>query len=129
MNLSIITPEKTLFSGPAVDATLPGAMGEFGVLQLHEPLVSTLKPGVIVATLENGACEKFAVLGGVAQVQAEGVAVLCELAQPLAGLTLDKAQSALVSARTALEQALPEEESARKTTVALAELAVAGLTP
>ncbi len=127
MNLSIITPEKTLFSGPAADATLPGVGGEFGVLPLHEQLISTLKPGVITATLESGAAEKFAVLGGVAEVKADGVSVLCEVAKPLVGVSLEQAQAEVNAAKVALEKALPEEEPSAARALQLAEMVLVGV--
>lgn len=127
MNLSIITPEKTLFSGPAADVTLPGVAGEFGVLPHHEQVVSTLRAGVITATLEGGTTEKFAVLGGVAEVKAESVAVLCEVAKPLAGISKDQAQADVATAKSACEKALPDAAPAATRNLQLAEITLAAL--
>jgi F-type H+-transporting ATPase subunit epsilon len=127
MNLSIITPEKTLFSGTAADVTLPGTTGEFGVLPLHEQVVSTLKAGLITATLENGATEKFAVLGGVTEVKAEGVSVLCEVAKALTGISVEQAQTELAAAKTVVAKAIPDEEAAAAQQLQLAELTLEGV--
>lgn len=50
MQLDIITPEKTLYSGEVKSVNLPGKDGYFGVLNHHSPLISALKSGVIEVT-------------------------------------------------------------------------------
>jgi F-type H+-transporting ATPase subunit epsilon len=54
MNLSIITPSQTLFSGEVKSVTLPGTAGLFEVLENHAPLVSSLREGTIKYALPNG---------------------------------------------------------------------------
>lgn len=49
MNVSIISPEKTIFSGEVESIRLPGAKGSFTVLDHHAPLISELEPGVAIA--------------------------------------------------------------------------------
>ncbi len=78
--LQIITPEKILFSGEVEMVTAPGSEGEFGVLKGHAPFISTLKSGEIVAQLENGREERFAVESGVAEVTPERCVLLVEQA-------------------------------------------------
>lgn len=65
-HLTIASVGETRFDGPVVSATFPGASGEFTVLSKHEPLVTTLKKGVITVrgerdtkkiTIENGVLE------------------------------------------------------------------------
>ena len=48
MQLEIVSPEKTIFSGEAKSVYLPGSEGNFQVLNNHEPIVSTLKKGEIM---------------------------------------------------------------------------------
>lgn len=78
MQLSIITPEKTLFEAEAEMVTIPGTEGEFGVLPLHAPLISSLKPGTIVIDLAGGKQQKIEVTGGFAEVTPERVTVLAD---------------------------------------------------
>ena len=48
MQLEIVSPEKTIFSGEAKSVHLPGSEGHFQVLNNHAPIVSTLKKGEIL---------------------------------------------------------------------------------
>ena len=50
MNVSILSPLKTLFQGEATSVNLPGKIGVFTVLENHAPIVSTLDKGVITIT-------------------------------------------------------------------------------
>ena len=45
---TIITPGDVLFEGEAWSVFLPGATGEFEILELHKPIVSLLKKGKII---------------------------------------------------------------------------------
>ena len=48
MQLEIVSPEKTIFSGEAKSVHLPGSEGHFQILNNHAPIVSTLKKGEIL---------------------------------------------------------------------------------
>ena len=48
MQLEIVSPEKTIFSGEAKSVHLTGSEGHFQVLNNHAPIVSTLKKGEIL---------------------------------------------------------------------------------
>ena len=47
MKLSLTTPRGALVDTDVEEVTAPGALGEFGVLPGHVPLMSALKPGVL----------------------------------------------------------------------------------
>lgn len=47
MKLDIISPEATLFSGEVVSVTVPGADGEFQMLNNHAAIVSVLVKGKV----------------------------------------------------------------------------------
>ena len=48
MKLSLTTPRGALVDTDIEEVTAPGTLGEFGVLPGHVPLMSALKPGVLV---------------------------------------------------------------------------------
>ncbi|HVZ73232.1 MAG TPA: ATP synthase F1 subunit epsilon [Polyangia bacterium] len=48
MKLSVTTPRGALVDTDVDEVTAPGALGELGVLPGHVPLMSSLKPGVLV---------------------------------------------------------------------------------
>jgi F-type H+-transporting ATPase subunit epsilon len=80
MKLQLITPEKILFEGDAAYIGIPGTEGEFGVLDGHAPVLSTLKEGVVTVELASGEKREFAVVSGVAEVVPERCTLLVEVA-------------------------------------------------
>jgi len=47
-NVAILTPNRVLFEGKAWSVFLPGATGEFEVLEFHKSIISLLKKGKII---------------------------------------------------------------------------------
>ncbi|MCE2927571.1 MAG: ATP synthase F1 subunit epsilon [Rickettsiales bacterium] len=80
MKLQLITPEKTLFDGEAEYIAVPGAEGEFGVMDGHAPVIATLKEGTVAIELSGGEKKEFQVSGGVAEVLPERCTLLVEAA-------------------------------------------------
>ena len=78
----LVSPEKLLFSGPVDQVDVPGSEGDFGVLPGHAPLMTTLRPGILVLHREGGAL-KVVVNGGFAEVNPDGLTVLADLAVPV----------------------------------------------
>lgn len=52
MNISVLTPDRTIFTGSITQVTLPGVEGSFQLLDNHAPLVSALSGGKV--TLQTG---------------------------------------------------------------------------
>lgn len=65
LHLIVASVSRSHFDGAVSSATLPGAAGEFTVLAGHEPLVTTLKKGTVVARLPDGEEKEFEIDGGV----------------------------------------------------------------
>ncbi|HEY5237997.1 MAG TPA: F0F1 ATP synthase subunit epsilon [Rhizomicrobium sp.] len=82
----LVSPERLLLSEEAEMVTLPGTEGELGVLSGHEPLITTLRPGVIDVKGGTLGDQRFFVLGGFAEINPERVTVLAEEALPIAEL-------------------------------------------
>ena len=87
MQLDLITPEKIFFSSAISMATIPGTLGDFGVLEGHAPFISTIRPGVITIDTEDGTQRRLAVLSGIAEVVQERCIILAENVVDCAGLT------------------------------------------
>ena len=47
-HFDLVSPEKVLFDSQVVQVDVPGSEGYFGVLAGHAPLITTLRPGVLV---------------------------------------------------------------------------------
>ena len=75
MDVQIVTPDKSLYSGQADLITVPGTSGSIGILNNHAPLVSSLKMGEVKIVL-NDKEEFFNIKGGVVEVSNNKVVVL-----------------------------------------------------
>jgi len=64
MNLDIVTPDKTLFSGEIESIQLPGSEGSFEILKNHAPIVSSLAKGVVRVKSDKSEDLFFEIEGG-----------------------------------------------------------------
>ncbi len=94
LQLDIITPERTLFSGPVKSFTAPGAEGSFQILYNHAPFLSALATGPMRATGEDGVERKFATSGGFSQVYRNRITVLAETAEAADSIDVARAMEA-----------------------------------
>ena len=78
MLLEIITPEDKLFAGEVTSVKFPGTDGEFGVLNNHAPIISTLTKGSIQVTDSNNESKSFEINGGVIEMQNNKIIVLAD---------------------------------------------------
>jgi|SRR3954451_13984020 F-type H+-transporting ATPase subunit epsilon len=109
LRFELVAPERLLFSGAVAQVVLPGLEGEFTVLPLHAPVLSTLKPGILTVTGLNGESERIFVRGGFAEVNPAGLTVLAEEALPLAELSPDRLEEQLRNAEKDLASAKGDE--------------------
>ncbi|MFP4090169.1 MAG: ATP synthase F1 subunit epsilon [Cyclobacteriaceae bacterium] len=77
MQLTIITPDKQVFSGEVEAASFPGSDGAFQVLRNHAPLVSSLGKGEISYRTRDTTANVY-VEGGVVEVLNNNITVLAE---------------------------------------------------
>jgi F-type H+-transporting ATPase subunit epsilon len=75
MHVHIAQVNNVLFNGTATLLTVPGTEGEMTILPHHEPLVSTLKAGVVRVESENGE-ETFTIAQGILEVSNNQATVL-----------------------------------------------------
>jgi F-type H+-transporting ATPase subunit epsilon len=82
LHFELVSPEKLVFSGEVEQVDVPGSEGDFGVLAGHAPFVTTLRPGILTVHAAGGG-QQIVVLGGFAEVSAEGLTVLADVAEPV----------------------------------------------
>jgi F-type H+-transporting ATPase subunit epsilon len=87
-HFDLVSPEKLLFSGDVEQVDVPGIEGDFGVLAGHAPMVTTLRPGILTVRGASGE-QKIVVLGGFAEVSAEGLTVLADTADAVEDMNRD----------------------------------------
>lgn len=83
LHFELVTPERLVRSEDVYMVTVPGTEGDFGVLQGHAPLVSTLRPdGELLVFASQGATPTpIRVEGGFAEVNERGLTVLADRAE------------------------------------------------
>ncbi len=109
MQIDIVTPYRSLFSGQVDMVTLPGSLGQMGILPGHAPLLTTLDIGEII--LHNGNDSNFlAVSGGVVEVRPDKVTILADSAESPEDIDASRAQEALARAEQLLATNPPPHE-------------------
>lgn len=89
LHLSLISPEKILLDQDVSMVVIPGLEGDIGVLPGHAPLLTLLRPGIVIVYEKAKVLVKIFVDGGFSEITAEKCTVLVTEGTPLE--TLDKA--------------------------------------
>lgn len=89
-HFEIVSPEKLVFSGDVEAVVVPGTEGEFTVLKDHAPLISSMKPGIVVIDETPAKKLRLFVPGGFAEVGPSGLTILADQAIDLADLDAAK---------------------------------------
>ena len=79
----LVSPDRLLISEKVDMVTIPGGEGDFGVLAGHQPMISTVRPGILEVQNEGAAPRRIFVSGGFAEVTNESCAVMTEEAVPV----------------------------------------------
>ncbi|MGD9918124.1 MAG: F0F1 ATP synthase subunit epsilon [Paenirhodobacter sp.] len=106
MQFDLVSPERKLASVQAREVRIPGADGDLTAMPGHSPLITTLRPGILTVVSAEGAAD-YAVTGGFAEINGEGVIVLAERGMPKAELTPDVHAEMMEEARKVVETAPP----------------------
>lgn len=80
LHFELVTPAKLVRSEDVHMVVVPGTEGDFGVLEGHAPVMSTIREdgAIQVFKTEGGAAETIEVRGGFAEVGDSGLTVLAE---------------------------------------------------
>ena len=79
----LVSPERLLVSETVTAVIAPGTDGYMTIMGGHAPVMTTLKPGVVVVTTSSGADQRFYVQGGFADVTNKSMILLAEHALPV----------------------------------------------
>jgi F-type H+-transporting ATPase subunit epsilon len=78
----LVSPERLLVSEEVDMVVVPGSEGDFGVMAGHQPMISSVRPGIV--EIHDGSSEiwRIFVNGGFAEVTGANCAVMTEEAVP-----------------------------------------------
>ena len=111
--VSLVSPEKLLFSGQVDQVDLPGAEGDFGVLAGHAPVVAMLRPGLVTA-IAGSVRERFVVFGGLAEFSQDDLTILAESATSVEDLDLAALEAEIAEMQEDLAKQSPGAELDRE---------------
>jgi len=111
-HFELVAPEKLIFSGEVESVVVPGTEGDFTVLKDHAPVISALRPGVVVIEQGGSATQRLYVRGGFAEVAPSGLTILADLALPLERVDAAKLDAEIASFDE--EQARARDSEARR---------------
>ncbi|NCN08543.1 MAG: ATP synthase F1 subunit epsilon [Leptospira sp.] len=83
LKLSILSPERNLFTGEASSVIVPGEVGSFGIYPNHAPLIASMDVGIIQIRLIDGGTLKMVVDGGFVEVKNGIVNILADSADTI----------------------------------------------
>lgn len=112
LRLEIVTPESRAYSNDVDMVVLPAVEGEMGVYPMHIPLITEIKPGELLVTV-NGKQTALAVGEGFVEITGDSVSVLTDMALEESAIDEAAAEAAIKRAEARLkEDSLGSEESA-----------------
>lgn len=92
MRCVIVSPEEEVFNKEVDYIDAPGISGEFGVLEGHEPFITTLQIGIVKAKNGEDNMQSFLVIGGYFQVEENKVIVIADEVYTKENVNLEDAQ-------------------------------------
>jgi len=112
LNLTIVTPEKTVYEAQVERVTVPTGSGEITVLARHIPLITTIDKGALKVIDESGDEKVFAVFGGVMEVMSDSRAVImADQTEAVDEIDQARAQEAYDRAEQAMNEKTEEIDS------------------
>jgi F-type H+-transporting ATPase subunit epsilon len=122
LRLEIVTPAAIVFADDVDMVTLPGALGEIGILPMHVPLMTQMLPGEMTVH-QNGRDHRLAVGEGFVEITGDHVSILTDMAIAAENIDEAKAEEAERRAEARLREKLSAEEEASVTAVLARSLA------
>ncbi len=80
LHFELVTPERLVRSEEVHMVVVPGSEGDFGVLEGHSPMMSTIRSdaAVEIYATAGAAPERIEIAGGFAEVNDKGLTILAE---------------------------------------------------
>jgi F-type H+-transporting ATPase subunit epsilon len=108
LQVSVVTPERELWTGEASFVVARAAGGEIGVLPGHAPFLGALHHATLKIEHADGV-SLFAVHGGFVEVYEDRVTVLAPLAEKAEEIDIDRARQLADAAEAALARGDDDE--------------------
>lgn len=124
LQVSVVTPEREVWSGEASFVVARPAGGEIGVLPGHAPFLGSLAHAQVKIEHADG-ITLFAVHGGFIEVYEDRVTILAPLAERSEEIDVERARRAEQEAQSAVSQNAEDQEAVLRLLRAQARLKTA----
>ena len=84
--VEIISPDKSILKSEATEVNIPSYEGQMGILKDHIPLITFLRPGLIIIKKNNNGEKKFFVEDGTVEFLDNNLLILTSTAKSLDSL-------------------------------------------
>ncbi len=109
----LVSPERLLVSQQVESVVIPGAEGEMTIMANHAPVMTTIKPGLVIVQPAAGGQERYVVFGGFADILPSGCTLLAESAVAVQDIDRDGLARRMVNAREDVADAKDDQARAR----------------
>ena len=113
IKVKLVTPVKILFDDEADMIIMRTREGDIGVLHGHTALTTSLGYGVLKVFNEGQETQLFAVLGGFAEINGEGVTILSDAAERPQDIDRERAEEAKARAERDMAEKSDNSDIAR----------------
>lgn len=120
VDFALVTPGEVTFEGKAEIVVAPGAAGDLGALPNHAPMLTTLRIGVLRATVDGRGRVEYAVRAGFMEILPDKVIVLTDMALSSADVDADAARADLHRAQAQLAAKHGADDAAERDAIAWA---------
>ena len=83
--VEIISPNQSILKSEAAEVTIPSYEGQLGILKDHIPLITFLRPGLIIIKTENDE-KKFFIEEGIVEFKNNNLLILTSTSKSLESL-------------------------------------------
>ncbi|TDH37661.1 F0F1 ATP synthase subunit epsilon [Pseudohoeflea suaedae] len=109
----LVSPEELLVSTEVTSVVVPGSEGDMTVMADHAPTMTTIRPGIVSFTGDEGKEERYVVFGGFADILPEGCTVLAEKAIHVDDMNSEIIKEQIAAAEKAVEDAKHDQQAQR----------------
>jgi F-type H+-transporting ATPase subunit epsilon len=106
--VEIISPDKSILNSAANEATIPSYEGQMGILKNHVPLITFLRPGIILIKAQEE--KKYYVEEGTVEFSNDNLLILTSTAKELSSLDENSIDDLLNQAEKKLSNEITDKE-------------------
>jgi ATP synthase F1 epsilon subunit len=106
--VEIISPDKLIFNSEANEVTIPSYEGQMGILKNHIPLITFLRPGIIL--IRDNQEKKFYVEEGTVEFSNDNLLILTSTVKDLSSLDKKTIDDLLKQAEKKLNNETADKE-------------------